>query len=118
MVAYIVASGTPVALLLPTWAIAACSGSCRCRPSPCSCCWFWVRVSYLPVPALMIERTTVFRAIGRGFRLTSRQYWRTFGIGVLTLVIVQIAGGMLSFPFTLAAQIVGAPASCRRSTPR
>jgi len=70
--------------------------------------WFWVRVYYLPVPALMIERTTVFRAIGRGFRLTSRQFWRTFGIGVLTLVIVQIAGGMLSFPFTLAAQIVGA----------
>ena len=70
--------------------------------------WFWVRVYYLPVPALMIERTTVFRAIGRGYRLTRRQFWRTFGIGALTLIIVQIAGGVLAFPFTLGAQIIGA----------
>ena len=43
-------------------------------------CWFWIRVTYLPVPALMIERIGVFAAIGRGYRLTRRQFWRTFGI--------------------------------------
>jgi hypothetical protein len=107
LVAAYVVLWIPVALLLPTWAIVV-FGIVSVPAFTVLMLWFWVRVYYLPVPALMIERTTVFRAIGRGFRLTSRQYWRTFGIGVLTLVIVQIAGGMLSFPFTLAAQIVGA----------
>ena len=32
--------------------------------------WFWVRVYYLPVPALMLERVGILAAIGRGFRLT------------------------------------------------
>ncbi|WP_243058892.1 hypothetical protein [Nocardioides sp. SR21] len=97
----------PVTLLLPTWAIIV-FGIVSVPAFLVFLLWFWIRVYYLPVPALMIERTTVFRAIGRGYRLTSRQYWRTFGIGVLTLIIVQIAGGLLSFPFTLAAQIIGA----------
>src|SRR6478609_2751170 len=106
VVAYVVL-WIPVALLLPTWAIVV-FGIVSVPAFTVLMLWFWVRVYYLPVPALMIERATVFRAIGRGFRLTSRQFWRTFGIGVLTLIIVQIAGGVLSFPFTLAAQIVGA----------
>jgi membrane-anchored glycerophosphoryl diester phosphodiesterase (GDPDase) len=70
------------------------------------CCWFWVRVYYLPVPALMLERTTVTGAIGRGFRLTRRQFWRTFGIALLTVLITTIAGGMLSAPFSIGAQFV------------
>jgi hypothetical protein len=68
--------------------------------------WWWVRFYYLPVPALMIERTGVTAAIGRGFRLTRRQFWRTLGIGLLTVVISSIAGGLLALPFTVAAQIV------------
>jgi hypothetical protein len=95
-----------VAVALPTWAIVV-FGVVSVPAFAAFMFWFWIRVYYLPVPALMIERTTVWRSIGRGYRLTSRQFWRTFGIGVLTLIIVQIAGGMLSFPFTLAAQIVG-----------
>lgn len=95
-----------VALALPTWAIVV-FGLVSAPAFLAFLLWFWIRVYYLPVPALMIERTTVFRAIGRGFRLTSRQYWRTFGIGVLTLIIVQIAAGVLAFPFTLGGQLVG-----------
>lgn len=98
-----------VALALPTWAIVV-FGIVSVPAFTVFMLWFWIRVYYLPVPALMIERTTVFRAIGRGFRLTSRQYWRTFGIGVLTLIVVQVAGGVLSFPFTIASQVVGAGA--------
>ena len=52
-------------------------------------CWFWIRVTYLPVPALMIERIGVFAAIGRGYRLTRKQFWRTFGIGLLTVLITS-----------------------------
>ena len=67
-------------------------------------CWFWIRVYYLPVPALMLEDVGVLGALGRGFRLTRRQFWRTFGIALLTLVIAQIAGSMLAMPFSLLGQ--------------
>jgi hypothetical protein len=68
--------------------------------------WWWVRVYYLPVPALMIERTGVTAAIGRGFRLTRRQLWRTLGIGVLTVIVTSIAGAVLAMPFSIGAQVV------------
>lgn len=66
--------------------------------------WFWVRIYYLPVPALMLEPIGVFSAIGRGFHLTRSAFWRTFGIGLLTYVIAQIAGSMLSMPISLVSQ--------------
>ena len=68
--------------------------------------WWWVRVYYLPVPALMIERIGVTAAIGRAFRLTRKQFWRTLGIGILTAIIAAVAGSLLSMPFSLAAQFV------------
>lgn len=74
--------------------------------------WFWVRIYYLAVPALMLEPIGVLGAIGRGFHLTRSAFWRTFGIGVLTFVIAQIAGSMLAMPISLVSQGVllgGAP---------
>jgi MFS family permease len=90
---------------LPTWGVVF-FGLVSVPLFLCFCCWFWVRVYYLPVPALMLERTTVTGAIGRGFRLTRRQFWRTFGIALLTVLITTIAGGMLSAPFSIGAQFV------------
>ena len=66
--------------------------------------WFWVRVYYLPVPALMLEPTGVFGAVGRGFQLTRKSFWRTFGIGLLTYVIAQVAGSMLAMPVSFLSQ--------------
>lgn len=66
--------------------------------------WFWVRVYYLPVPALMLEPIGVFGALGRGYRLTRKAFWRTFGIALLTFVIAQIAGSMLAMPISLVSQ--------------
>jgi hypothetical protein len=63
--------------------------------------WLWIRVYYLPVPALMLEPVGVTGAIGRGFRLTRGQFWRTFGIALLTVVVANVAGSMLSLPATL-----------------
>ncbi len=68
-------------------------------------CWFWIRVYYLPVPALMLEDVGVFGAIGRGYRLTAKAFWRTFGIAVLTVLLAQIAGSMLSIPIALIGQV-------------
>lgn len=66
--------------------------------------WFWIRVYYLPVPALMLEPNGVFGALGRGFQLTRRSFWRTFGIGLLTFIIAQVGGAMLSTPVSLLSQ--------------
>ncbi|WP_457206821.1 hypothetical protein, partial [Nocardioides sp. P5_C9_2] len=66
--------------------------------------WFWVRVYYLPVPALMLEPVGVFGAIARGYRLTRGAFWRTFGIALLTVVVAQVAGTVLAIPFGFLAQ--------------
>ena len=73
-------------------------------------CWLWIRVTYLPVPALMIERGGVFAALGRGYRLTRRQFWRTFGIALLTGLITGVAGQVISVPVSIVVSVVGAVA--------
>jgi hypothetical protein len=93
-----------VVALLPTWAIVL-FGVITVPAFAVLSCWFWIRVYYLPVPALMLERTGVLAAIGRGFRLTHRQFWRTFGIALLTVIVAGIAGSMLSAPFSIGAQL-------------
>ena len=67
--------------------------------------WFWIRVYYLPAVALMLEPVGVFGAIARGYRLTGRQFWRTFGIALLTLLVVGVAGNLLAFPLGIIGQI-------------
>jgi hypothetical protein len=69
------------------------------------CIWLWVRCYYLPVPALMLEPVGVLGAIGRGWRLTSRNFWRTFGIGLLTAILGAVAGSLLSMPVSFIGQI-------------
>ncbi|HXH76873.1 hypothetical protein [Nocardioides sp.] len=66
--------------------------------------WFWVRLYYLPVPVLMLEDVGVFGALGRGYHLTGRAFWRTFGIALLTFVIAQVAGSMLAAPVSIVGQ--------------
>jgi hypothetical protein len=67
--------------------------------------WFWIRIYFMPAPVLMLEPVGVFAAIGRGYRLTHKQFWRIFGIGLLTVIITSVAGGILSFPVSLVGQL-------------
>ena len=67
--------------------------------------FYWIRVYYLPAPVLMLEDVGILGAIGRGFRLTRRQFWRTFGIALLTLLLASIAGYMLAVPLGFAGQV-------------
>lgn len=66
----------------------------------CLMFWYWIRVYYLPAPALMLEPIGVFRAIGRGYELTARQFWRTFGIALLTYLVGTIAGQVIATPLS------------------
>ncbi|WP_341925611.1 hypothetical protein [Nocardioides psychrotolerans] len=68
-------------------------------------CFFWVRVYYLPAPALMLEDVGVLGAIGRGWTLTRGAFWRTFGIALLTVVVASIAGNMLAVPVTIGGEL-------------
>jgi hypothetical protein len=67
--------------------------------------WLWIRLAYLPVPALMVERTGPVRAFGRAWGLTRKQFWRTFGIAVLTLVVTAIASQVLTTPISLVLSL-------------
>lgn len=87
------------ALVIVLWAVLSV-------PAFVALLWFgWIRLYYLPVPALMLEDVGVLAAIGRGYRLTARQFWRTFGIALLTVMIGQVAGGLLALPFTIGGQV-------------
>lgn len=99
-----------VALTLPTAAIVA-FGVVSVPAMAAFACWFWIRIYYLPVPALMIERIGVLAAIRRGYRLTRRQFWRTFGLALLTMLITQVAGGLLSVPFTIGGEVISLAAA-------
>ncbi|WP_299050474.1 hypothetical protein [uncultured Nocardioides sp.] len=96
-VVLVVAVGEPVVLVL--WGVVTVPAMVALAV------WAWVRVSYLAVPALMLERTGVLGALGRAFRLTRRQFWRTLGIALLTSLIAQVAGSIISLPVSLVSQL-------------
>jgi len=54
----------------------------------------------------MLEGVGVFGALGRGFRLSRRQFWRIFGIALLTVLITGVASQVLSFPVSMLGQVV------------
>jgi hypothetical protein len=69
--------------------------------------WLQVRFFLLAPPALVLERLGVFASMRRSYRLTSRQFWRTFGIYLLTSVVVGVAASLLAMPFSLVALFGG-----------
>jgi hypothetical protein len=79
----------------------------------CLMAFFWVRVYYLPVPALMLEPVGVFGAIARGWSLTRKQFWRTFGIALLTVLVVGIASNFIGIPIGVVGQIIGVAVGTR-----
>lgn len=73
----------------------------------CALIFVWIRVVYLAVPPLMLEPVGIFRAIGRGWELTSRSFWRTLGISVLTYMVTQFAASIIVVPVLIAGFIAG-----------
>ncbi|MCB0908916.1 MAG: hypothetical protein KDB63_17560 [Nocardioidaceae bacterium] len=67
----------------------------------------FVRVGYLAPTALMLEPVGVFGAFGRAWRLSRRQFWRLFGIALLTAVIVGFAAQLITFPIGIGVQVLG-----------
>ncbi|WP_214107611.1 hypothetical protein [Acrocarpospora catenulata] len=62
--------------------------------------FLYVKMS-LAGPAVVLERIGVFAAIGRSFRLVSGDFFRVFGILLLTAVIVFFISLAVSAPFSV-----------------
>ena len=59
----------------------------------------WLGTFLALVPsALMIERLSLRRAIARSWSLVSGNFWRTFGILALIIVIVQVVSSVVAAP--------------------
>ncbi|MER5733837.1 hypothetical protein ABT084_36845 [Streptomyces sp. NPDC002138] len=68
--------------------------------------WLWIRFS-LASPALMLEKATVLKALGRSAKLVQGAWWRIFGITVLTTLIVGIVSMIIAVPFSVMAIVFG-----------
>ena len=69
----------------------------------------WVSVKLALAPAaLVLEGTGIFRSIARSWQLTGRNWWRTFGILILTSMIVGILTQILTIPFSFIIGFAGA----------
>lgn len=68
----------------------------------------WVGIKIMLAPAaLVLEETGVFASIGRSWRLVRRNWWRIFGITLLTFVIVGIVTSVVTVPIQLIVSFFG-----------
>ncbi|GAA0999436.1 glycerophosphoryl diester phosphodiesterase membrane domain-containing protein [Subtercola frigoramans] len=62
----------------------------------------WLGTKFALVPcAIVLERMTVRQAMVRSWRLTSRSFWKTFGVLALVNVIMYFAAQLVSTPVGL-----------------
>lgn len=62
--------------------------------------WLYILFS-LATPALVLERTGAFAALGRSRALVKGSWWRVFGITLLAGIIVFVIAGIIAVPFEL-----------------
>ncbi|MEU1512103.1 glycerophosphoryl diester phosphodiesterase membrane domain-containing protein [Streptomyces sp. NPDC005811] len=63
--------------------------------------WLLVRLS-LSSPALMLEKQSITKAMGRSAKLVRGSWWRVFGIQLLALIIANIVATIVLVPFAFA----------------
>lgn len=78
----------------------------------------WASIKIVVAPAaLMLEGTGPWTSIKRSWRLTRGNWWRTFGIVLLTSVIVSIIASVISTPLTFAVSLFFGFSSSTSATP-
>ena len=68
-----------------------------------------VRCFLLAAPALVLERTGVLASMRRAGRLSRGQFWRLFGIQLLTMLVVGLVGEIIAVPLGLVGALGPAP---------
>ncbi|MZD09190.1 hypothetical protein GTW43_29525 [Streptomyces sp. SID5785] len=67
--------------------------------------WLMIRFS-LASPALMLEKQTVRKAMGRSVKLVRGSWWRVFGIQILASLIAGVVASIVLVPFTVIAGVI------------
>lgn len=67
--------------------------------------YIWVKLTFAPV-AIILERRPMVASIRRSFALVRGDFWRVFGILLLTGILVSIIAGALGFPFEFAGSMI------------
>ncbi|WP_328963152.1 glycerophosphoryl diester phosphodiesterase membrane domain-containing protein [Streptomyces virginiae] len=67
--------------------------------------WLGVKFS-LASPALMLEKSSVFKAFARSSKLVKNTWWRIFGITILTTMIAFFISAMIVAPFQILSLLV------------
>ncbi|MEV3861509.1 glycerophosphoryl diester phosphodiesterase membrane domain-containing protein [Streptomyces sp. NPDC050095] len=67
--------------------------------------WLFFRFS-LASPALMLEKQTVRKALGRSAKLVRGSWWRVFGIQILAQIIAGVVTSIILVPFSVIAGVV------------
>lgn len=65
---------------------------------------------WVSAPALILEKSTVFRSLARSRDLIRQAWWRTLGIAILSAIIVAVVSLVAGVPFQVAGAVVGAVA--------
>ena len=60
-----------------------------------------IRFFQLAAPALVLERTGVFASLRRAGRLSRGQFWRIFGILLLTALVIGVVGQVVAVPLAV-----------------
>ncbi|MBO3745053.1 hypothetical protein J5X84_03165 [Streptosporangiaceae bacterium NEAU-GS5] len=59
-------------------------------------------------PSVVLERLGVIAAINRSFQLVRGDFWRVFGILLLTTILAGLVASFVTVPFSIAGAIFGA----------
>src|SRR5690606_27958018 len=68
--------------------------------------WLGTKLSLAP-SIVSIERLGIVAAARRSWSLTARSFWRTLGIELLVLVMINIATQVISLPLGLVSGLTG-----------
>lgn len=67
--------------------------------------WLLTKTAFVP-SAIVLERAPLGLAVRRSWALTRGGFWRTFGILLLVLVMIQVAAQVVTAPFSFLAPVV------------
>ena len=68
--------------------------------------WLGTKLAVVP-SAIAVERIGVRQAVGRSWRLTRRNFWRTFGTRILCWTMIWLSTMLISLPIMLLVQLLG-----------
>jgi hypothetical protein len=71
----------------------------------CLTVYLYIRLFQLAAANIVLERLNIFAAMRRSWQLSKDQFWRLFGIALLTALVAGVAGSFLTLPFQIIAGI-------------